>query len=288
MTVPIPVVMSNVVVLSPAPSDDARYYEYLCGLGLKAKTIADYMRAWRRADQWCRLEGHDLGTAPASVIARYTLQTPNSAASRTHLRIALARYWEMIERDRAPVKAVKVPPAPRGFCRALDEDQASTLAAYAYATPGRESLATLTGLYLGLRVNEIAELHWQRFEAGWGFYRCQGKFDRVREVPLNARYAARLRQEPDRVGYVFAGSRSRAHVHPTTVWGWVKTQAVEAGIGPIHTHRLRHTAIARINDETGDLRTAQEFAGHSKPETTAIYTRTTRTRLQAAAAVLDY
>lgn len=53
-------------------------------------------------------------------------------------------------------------------------------------------------------------------------------------------------------------------------------------------HRLRHTAIATLNDRTGDLRTAQAFARHASPETTVIYTRFPRRRLVAAVEALDY
>ena len=52
--------------------------------------------------------------------------------------------------------------------------------------------------------------------------------------------------------------------------------------------QLRHTAIATANDRTGDLRAAQEFARHARPETTAIYTRATAKRLWEALLALDY
>lgn len=78
------------------------------------------------------------------------------------------------------------------------------------------------------------------------------------------------------------------HVNPTTVATWVEKVARTAGIRRIYPHQLRHTAIATINDNTGDLRAAQTFARHANPETTAIYTRTTTERLQAAVLSLDY
>jgi hypothetical protein len=42
----------------------------------------------------------------------------------------------------------------------------------------------------------------------------------------------------------------------------------KAGIPNLSPDRLRHTAIATVNDATGDLRTAQEFARHADIETT--------------------
>ncbi len=53
-------------------------------------------------------------------------------------------------------------------------------------------------------------------------------------------------------------------------------------------HQLRHTALSTMNDMTGDLRTVQYFAGHSRPETTSNYTRVSGRRLRAAVESLDY
>jgi integrase len=51
---------------------------------------------------------------------------------------------------------------------------------------------------------------------------------------------------------------------------------------------LRHTALAEANDRSRDLRTVQEIARHSRPETTAGYTRTTSRRMAAVVAMIDY
>ena len=156
--------------------------------------------------------------------------------------------------------------------------------------PGRAGTAVLAGLYLGLRVAEIAGMHWQRFDHGLAWYTCQGKGDRTRRIPVAAPLRDRLEELEDRVGWVFTGSNGRhhSHVHPATIWTWVRELAVEAGLAPLHTHQLRHTAIATIHDNTGDLAVAQQFAGHAKPETTRIYTRVTNDKLAAAVATLNY
>ena len=73
-----------------------------------------------------------------------------------------------------------------------------------------------------------------------------------------------------------------------TIWNWIREVSETAGIGLIHPHQLRHTAIATINDTTGDLRTAQEFARHADVTTTQLYTRTTDARLKTAVASLDF
>jgi site-specific recombinase XerD len=72
------------------------------------------------------------------------------------------------------------------------------------------------------------------------------------------------------------------------VWKWVEHVSETAGVRITRPHQLRHTCLATMNDHTKDLRTTQEFAGHSRPETTMIYTRTTAARLTEAVAALDY
>ena len=69
---------------------------------------------------------------------------------------------------------------------------------------------------------------------------------------------------------------------------WLAELAERAGAGHVHPHALRHTCLATINDETGDLRTTQEFAGHARIESTVGYTRSTKSRLQAAVAALNF
>ncbi len=289
MTVPIPTSMVALTWVE-APSDQTALREYLVTLSLGQKTITDYMRIWGRADDWCEERGYSLATAPPSVIAEYVRMTPATHAGRTQLRTVLTRYWEMIDRRDAPRGAVRVPPQPRGVCKALSDGEARVLARLAFTYPEREGTAVLAGLYLGLRAAEIAAMHWQRFDGAMEWYLCHGKGDRVRKLPVAAPLRQRLETHEDRVGWVFPGNvrRDGNHVHPTTVWTWCRRLAEEAGLLTIHTHQLRHTAIATMNDRTKDLRTAQEFAGHAKPETTAVYTRTTTQRLQAAVATLDY
>lgn len=77
------------------------------------------------------------------------------------------------------------------------------------------------------------------------------------------------------------------HVHPQTIWQWVTDMAREAGISHVYPHRLRDTALTIVNDATGNLRAAQEIAGHSDPEVTAGYTRATDRMLADAVRAFD-
>lgn len=51
----------------------------------------------------------------------------------------------------------------------------------------------------------------------------------------------------------------------------VKRYAMEAGIGDIHLHQLRHTFARMAGDESGSLAEVQEALGHKSQSTTRIY-----------------
>jgi integrase len=131
-------------------------------------------------------------------------------------------------------------------------------------------------------------MEWTRF-SGDGWYQVMGKGLKQRLVPVAGELATHFRNVAhDDPRWVFPGSGRQPHVHRSTIWKWVQRLAAEAGIGPIAPHRMRHTFGATVNDKTGDFRTTQELMGHSDPKTTALYTRSTRRRMQDAIDALDY
>ena len=61
-----------------------------------------------------------------------------------------------------------------------------------------------------------------------------------------------------------------------------------AGIEHLHPHVLRHTFATRLLERGADLRSTQEVLGHSKLDTTAIYTRVRPARVAEAVEKLDF
>jgi site-specific recombinase XerD len=88
---------------------------------------------------------------------------------------------------------------------------------------------------------------------------------------------------------VFPGYYGREHVTPQTIWNWIRLVAEESGVDDrIWPHRLRHTALATANDNTGDLRSVADFARHRDIAVTMIYTRTTEKNLRRISDSLEY
>lgn len=269
----------------------------LLGQGLGPRTAHLYTRLLIRFSAGLAELGTDLERASAAQVAAVAASFPWAHSTRTQLRGALHHAWDLLERQDGPVRAVKLPPKPRGHCRALAAEEAALLERAAWARADEAGLAVLIGLYAGLRRAEIAGVHSDRFS--WRGERpvwlsVMGKGGVLREIPVHPLLAeAILRHKPRHRlrGWLFPAQSSRTatpHVSPATVWDWVRQVGRQAGLPELGTHVLRHTALAEAHDRCGDLRAVQTLAGHARPETTTLYTRTTSERLTAVVGMISY
>lgn len=266
---------------------ESGFADYLIGERLGPRTRGIYLRWVRDADGWLASQGSSLAAASATEVSLYVEAcVPNTHSSRGQVAAAFKHYWQHIDRDRPPTRAVRVPPAPEMVCRAIEEDQARDVVKVAL---GWHPVGTvvLVGMYLALRRFEIAKMEWSRFSEDLDWYTVTGKYDKTATLPVHHLLKDEL--GPRREGrWVFPGRFPDRHISPNTVWEWTQTVGRAAGIDHLRPHLLRHTALATANDKTGNLRAVQTFARHSKPATTSGYTRTTATRLREVSDALDY
>lgn len=254
------------------------YREHLIGEGLSERTITIYVRLIDEAKRHL-----DLGAVKAGELAAYAARLPFSHSYRGQFAAALNHYWRMIGRWDGPLRAIRVPPQPEMVCQAVEDDQARDIIKVALGWQP-QGLSVLFGMYLALRRAEIAAAEWRRFSDDFEWYTVTGKNDKTATLPVHPILASELKGGD---GYVFPG-RFSGHVTPATIWEWTKEVGVAAGIPNLRTHQLRHTALTVANDTTGDLRAVQTFARHSKPSTTAGYTRTKAQRLREVSEALGY
>ena len=260
---------------------DPGFGSYLVAQGLSPRTIRTYELALSRI----HAAGLDIDKPEAKAVAEYAATVPNAHSSRSQLRSTLRWYWEWKQID-GPAKAIRVPPMPLMVCKALEDDPARDLVKVCIGW-WPQGTAALFMAYLGLRRAEVAAAEWGRFSRDLTWYRVLGKGDKTAVLPVNPTLIDEV--APRRGGgFVFPGSRGRAHVTPATINLWISKVGSEVGLPDLSPHVLRHTCLAHANDRLGDLRAVQTFARHSKPETTAGYTRTRLRQLRAVSDALDY
>jgi integrase len=128
-----------------------------------------------------------------------------------------------------------------------------------------ETAVLLLGREAGLRRNEIATLRLENRKGDW--LTVLGKGGRTRRINLPPRLKEALiaLEHTSTTGFYFPGARD-GHLAPEIVARKV------IGLIGTSTHSLRRSAVTAVyKGSGGDIRVAQEFAGHASPNTTAIY-----------------
>lgn len=267
--------------------DADSFSAYLCLQGLADNTIRAYRALFVRWCDYAEASGRDpLDPDPLAVRA-WASQMDGTRSIVAQARATIGHLCRALERpDLSP--AIPLPRKPPRAPRGLAKLQASRLHDAA-ETAGVAGLAVLVGLYTAARRSEIASLAWKRVDfAALELTLTRPKTRDLHTVPLHPVLARHLeaRWVPGEL-WVFPG-RNGGHVAPATVWRYVLEVAELAGIGKVTPHQLRHTSITMANEGTGDLRGAQELAGHSDPSQTALYSAVTRDRLRRVVSSLDY
>lgn len=255
--------------------------------GLSPRTVGIYSATVKSLNRWAEPRCTDIDRITALELVDYLGTIPRTWATRKKLRAALTHYWEATGRADGPLAVVRVPAKPTMVCRALDDGDAHMLAKTARVRCDLKGFAVILGLYQGMRREEIARLPWDAFDGTW--LRVIGKAEKERRLPVHPVTAHTAMAVPRTTAWVFPARRlAGTSAGPATIWQWIREVAEEAGVAGVTPHRLRHTCLATANDNTGDLRAVQAFAGHSRPETTAGYTRASTRALRAVVESIDY
>ncbi|MGY5763882.1 tyrosine recombinase XerC [Brachybacterium sp. DNPG3] len=146
----------------------------------------------------------------------------------------------------------------------------------------------------GLRVSELVALDRSGIDRSQRTVRVRGKGDKERIVPVGVpALEAILRWERDgrpvllergggRAGSaLFLGVRG-GRLGDRAVRTLVDEHAAASGVGrSISPHTLRHSAATHLVEGGADLRSVQDFLGHSSLATTQIYTHVSAERLRS-------
>ena len=139
-------------------------------------------------------------------------------------------------------------------------------------------------------VSEIIQFNISDIDTKESFVRLEGKGSKQRIVPLgsllvnNLTEYIKLRDSIENLesSKLFL-SKSYKKLDRSAIFRIVKSTALKLGLDvDLHPHTLRHSAATHMLERGCDLRTVQEFLGHSSVSTTQIYTKVTKEFLEEA------
>ena len=172
------------------------------------------------------------------------------------------RRWE--HRDDDPTARLDAPKVDKGLPRPLSRADLHRLLA---VLPDDLRRAVALGAYAGLRVSEVAALHWHDVDLEARRARIlHGKGNKSRLVALGAVLIDQLL--PDTGGNVVTGT-PKAYT-AATLQRRINRAIHRAGIDATF-HQLRHRYGTLAYQATRDLVAVGRQMGHSSPVTTAIY-----------------
>lgn len=143
----------------------------------------------------------------------------------------------------------------------------------------------------GLRVSELLSLQLGNINFNEGYLKIKGKGSKERIVPIGEfaldfinRYVTLVRPKyaKNRTKYLFL-NRDGAPISRQYFWRQIKKYALKANIDrEISPHTIRHSFATHLLENGANLKEVQEMLGHTKIETTQIYTHVSTKRIISA------
>lgn len=205
-----------------------------------------------------------------------------------HLVVQALKAYFRFEGMDGEAERLKPPKVPKSLPKSLRQDEIRKLLNVIPPTRERDRLIVLLLYTSGLRVSELCNMKKEDvdFERSLLHVRGgKGAKDRVVPIPratlqLIERY---LKGRDDDSEYLFVEDRrqSKDRLSPKTVWYLLRKYGERAGVR-VTPHMLRHSFATHMLENGVDIRSIQEFLGHSSLSTTQIYTRVTVEHLRKA------
>lgn len=254
---------------------------------LRANNYSEHtIRAYKGdlADLEAYLDGLELteDLAAAWLTAGRKTWSPNTTMRRM---FTVRRYVGFTTGEKEFLANYQPPTPERARAHPLESGFEGVAQMIAFAgTDRRKALIALCG-FCGLRVSEAVAIKPEHIDTETMILTVRGKGDKTRPVPISAKaWEAIEWAYNDALGQPGAtlvrfGERQARNV--------VTHAARRAGLGHAASHDLRHTFITAVVDRTGNLRVAQELAGHGSSSTTEGYSQVTIARMREAVEALS-
>jgi site-specific recombinase XerD len=264
--------------------------------GLGRHTQQDYIRHVRRFAAFLR---RPPDTATAEDVRRFQLHQHETGfgAPTINSTVSALRFLFTVTLQRRDLsRALVVTRYRRKLPDVLSIEEAARLLE---AAPGIKYKAALGVAYgAGLRVSEVAHLKVDDIDSKRMLIRVeQGKGRKDRNAMLSPQLLALLRlwwREGKRRrvmlphGWLFPGQSALNPISTRQLHRAVHEAAEIAGIHKrVSPHTLRHSFATHLLESDVDIRVIQVLLGHSKLDTTALYTKVSTRTIHAVSSPLD-
>jgi site-specific recombinase XerD len=273
-----------------------RMLEDMAMRGLRDDTQRDYIRSVKN---FANFLGRSPDTATGDDVRRYQVhQHENGAQPPTiNSSVSALRFFFTITLDRPDLsRRLLVIRHPRKLPDVLSVEEVARLLE---AAPGAKYKAALGTAYgAGLRVSEVASLKIDDIDSKRMLLRVeQGKGRKDRNAMLSPQLLNLLRlwwSEGRRRnvilphGWLFPGQNRTDPISTRQLHRAVHESAERAGIRKrVSPHTLRHSFATHLLEQDVDIRVIQVLLGHSKLDTTALYTRVATRMIRAVTSPLE-
>lgn len=234
-------------------------------------TIKNYVRANLKLLDFAKKQPEQI--TKDDVKAFQAKYLTDKTSSSVILFLAAIKYAYTAIFDKDPTLKIKRPKKETKIPIVLSEEEANKLI---NSINNKKSKLMVTLMYaIGLRVSELVNLKISDldFNEKVGYIRqAKGKKDRIFNVPIYLlgdlkKQAAKQKGKE----YLFTGPKGKLTTR--NIQKIVKKAANNAEIKKnVHCHTLRHSFATHLFEDGIDIRKIQELLGHSRLDTTEIYT----------------
>lgn len=268
-----------------------KYSEYLHGLRLSRSTITTYrnfivflLLFWKERPL------NELNTTQIQRFIEVVVKRRNyGISSHRQLVSALKHFGDRFTESPLEPVHLKRPRKSRNLPVVLSKEEVIELLRATYNLKHRTMLALLYSC--GLRVSEVLHLKLEDIDLDrrqMRIHQSKGRKDRYiplaeSTLPLLTNYV--ISHKPKY--YLFEGQKSMIY-SASSVRAFLERSRKRARIHKrITPHTLRHSYATHLIENGVNLRLVQELLGHSKPETTMIYTHVAKKDLLSVQSPLD-
>ena len=254
------------------------------------KTRNDYIRHVR---SFTAFLGRSPDTAVAEDLRRFQLHQTQTGVRPPSINgsVAALRFFFTVTLDRPEMaRHLTFVREPRKMPAVLSPEEVARLLE---AAPGVKYKAALSVAYgAGLRVSEVATLKVSDIDSERMMLRVeQGKGRKDRHAMLSPVLLELLRdwwQIARPIAWLFPGRDPVQPISTRQLNRACHAAAVMAQIGKrVTPHTLRHSFATHLLEQNTDIRVIQVLLGHSKLETTALYTHIATNPIRAVTSPLD-